>query len=150
MLSIAKSVVRASRLTYRKQLLAPTNLPGVISSFRKYLKQPPRVMEIGARLAAENKWDELDELARTTDLLFLEGNRPLYLHDLSHIERRIILETSAFSAQSVESLVQLCRAVEYVIKAGIRGDFVECGVYRGASILTMIRMLQHLGETRNI
>lgn len=147
MLETARAIVRASRLTYRRQQAAATDLNGIVANFRRYLKQPSRVLDVAANLARSGRWDEFDQLTRDTDLLFLEGKRPLYLHDLSHIEKRIVFETASLAAQSAESVAQLVRSVEYIVKAGIPGDFVECGVYRGGSIVAIIRTLQHLNVT---
>jgi O-methyltransferase len=44
----------------------------------------------------------------------------------------------------------LWSACNYVVKAGIPGDFVECGVWRGGSAMVMAHALQALGETRPI
>jgi O-methyltransferase len=46
-----------------------------------------------------------------------------------------------------ERIFALCEAVKYVIKAGIEGSFVECGVWRGGSSLAIVRTLLSLGVT---
>jgi O-methyltransferase len=46
---------------------------------------------------------------------------------------------------SYERLVANADAVKYVIRREIPGAIVECGVWRGGSILIMIRVLQSLG-----
>ncbi|WP_309630027.1 TylF/MycF/NovP-related O-methyltransferase [Brevundimonas sp.] len=57
---------------------------------------------------------------------------------------------------SAERILAVVHAVDYVIKAGVAGDFVECGVYRGgcsmAAALTCLRAGQsdrtlHLFDT---
>lgn len=62
-------------------------------------------------------------------------------------ERATFAELCNFSCQMPEAIAQLCRTVEYLEAHGISGDFVECGVYRGASIIAIIRTLQRLGVT---
>jgi hypothetical protein len=47
---------------------------------------------------------------------------------------------------SVERLYALYKAVEYVVRAGIAGDFAECGVWRGGSVMMMALALQHFGD----
>jgi O-methyltransferase len=47
---------------------------------------------------------------------------------------------------SVERLYALYKAVEYVVSAGIAGDFAECGVWRGGSVMMMALALQHFGD----
>ena len=65
------------------------------------------------------------------------------LHDLDDLERAIYAEVSGQVAQSPESIAQTSRAVRYLVENDIAGDFVECGVFMGASIVCMIRTLQH-------
>jgi len=49
---------------------------------------------------------------------------------------------------SIERLYALYKAVRYIVGAGIPGDFVECGVWRGGSVMMMALTLRQLGETR--
>lgn len=46
-----------------------------------------------------------------------------------------------FTMTSVERLYSLYRAMHYVIKNNIPGDFIECGVWKGGSSLMMAKML---------
>ncbi len=48
---------------------------------------------------------------------------------------------------SVERLYALYKAVEHVVGNGIAGDFVECGVWRGGSVMMMALALQKFGDT---
>ncbi len=65
------------------------------------------------------------------------------LHDIDPLEWAIITEVSGQVCQSPEAIAQLSRAVKYLAENDISGDFVECGVFKGASIICMIRTLQH-------
>jgi hypothetical protein len=47
---------------------------------------------------------------------------------------------------SPERMSALCKAVEYIISAGIQGDFVECGVWRGGSMMAVALTLLHLEQ----
>ncbi|HEY7120312.1 MAG TPA: TylF/MycF/NovP-related O-methyltransferase [Tepidisphaeraceae bacterium] len=51
------------------------------------------------------------------------------------------------SATSVDAMYALWRAVQYVISGRITGDFVECGVFRGASTCLAAEAFKHLGDT---
>lgn len=64
-------------------------------------------------------------------------------HDLDDLERAIYAEVAGQVAQSPESIAQTSRAVRYLVENDIAGDFVECGVFMGASIVCMIRTWQH-------
>lgn len=51
---------------------------------------------------------------------------------------------------SIERLYALYKAVDHVVRHDIAGDFVECGVWRGGSVMMMALVLQRLGEKRRI
>jgi O-methyltransferase len=48
---------------------------------------------------------------------------------------------------SVERLYALYKTVEYLVRNDIPGDFVECGVWRGGSVMMMALALQKFGGT---
>jgi O-methyltransferase len=60
--------------------------------------------------------------------------------DLAIVER-----ATPFTMTTRERLVALIDAVRYVVKRDIPGDFAECGVWRGGSVLAVIATLQELG-----
>ena len=47
-----------------------------------------------------------------------------------------------------ERIVALTRAVEHLVAQRIPGDIVECGVWRGGSVMAAARTLLRLGDTR--
>ncbi len=53
----------------------------------------------------------------------------------------------AFSMTSIERLYAMHKATEYVVKAGISGDIVECGVWRGGSMMMAALTLLAFGDT---
>lgn len=52
----------------------------------------------------------------------------------------------AYTMTSVELLYALYKAVEYVVRSKIPGDVVECGVWRGGSIMMAALTLLALGD----
>ena len=52
-----------------------------------------------------------------------------------------------FTATSIERMFALYEATRYVVDNDVPGDFVECGVYRGGSVMMMARTLRSLGAT---
>ena len=60
-------------------------------------------------------------------------------------EERIIAEVRMQTMISTERLLANMDAVEYVVRRDVPGALVECGVWRGGSVLAMIRVLQRLG-----
>ena len=63
--------------------------------------------------------------------------------DLGAIIRRVRRQTLTSAAR----IAALCDAVSYVVDSGIEGDLVECGVWRGGSMMAAALQLQALGDT---
>ncbi len=62
-----------------------------------------------------------------------------------------IRRVAPFTSTSRERLYALCKAVEYVVDNRIPGDIVECGVWRGGSMMAVAHTLLRLGDThRNL
>lgn len=53
---------------------------------------------------------------------------------------------SPYTMTSPERVQALCEAVRYVSRAGIPGDFVECGVWKGGSMMAAARTLLKGGD----
>ena len=53
----------------------------------------------------------------------------------------------SFTMTSVERMFDLYKSVEYIVRAGVPGDIVECGVWRGGSMMLVAKTLQMLGDT---
>ena len=60
----------------------------------------------------------------------------------------IYKKCKTYTITSKERMYALHKAVEYVVKAKIPGDFVECGVWRGGSAMVIAYTLLKLGETK--
>jgi len=58
-----------------------------------------------------------------------------------------ILAVKPFTMTSPERIFSLCKAVEYVTAENIPGDIVECGVWRGGSMMAVARTLIRLKDT---
>ena len=52
----------------------------------------------------------------------------------------------AYTATSIERVYALKSAITYIIKNKIKGDFVECGVWKGGSCMLMAQTLVNEGE----
>jgi len=48
---------------------------------------------------------------------------------------------------SIERMYALYSATSYIVKNGLPGDFVECGVWRGGSVMLMASTLLRCGDT---
>lgn len=68
-----------------------------------------------------------------------------YPPDFDAADMEIIDSVSTYTMTSPERIFALVGAVRYVVKAGIRGDFVECGVWRGGSMMAVALTLIQCG-----
>jgi hypothetical protein len=62
----------------------------------------------------------------------------------------IIRRVQHYTLTSPERIAALCHAVAYIVRCDIPGDFVECGVWRGGSIMAMIGTLARTSAIRDI
>ncbi|MGO9889087.1 MAG: TylF/MycF/NovP-related O-methyltransferase [Solirubrobacteraceae bacterium] len=65
--------------------------------------------------------------------------------DLSPDHRALYARVGPYTQTSLERVVALADAVEYVVRRDIPGDFVECGVWRGGSSMAVALTLLRLG-----
>jgi len=59
-------------------------------------------------------------------------------------DRQVINKVRPFTMTSTERIWALLQAVDYLEKNSVQGDFVECGVWRGGSVMAMALRLQQL------
>jgi len=63
----------------------------------------------------------------------------------------IVTQVSPFTMTSPERVAALCQAVAHICQHQISGDIVECGVWRGGSVMAACLSLLHHGDrTRDI
>jgi hypothetical protein len=55
-----------------------------------------------------------------------------------------------FTMTSPERIDSLCRSVRYVVDHAIPGDIVECGVWKGGSMMAVARTLLKTGQSRRL
>lgn len=68
------------------------------------------------------------------------------LSDLSESERRIVSTAKPFTMTSSARMASLVDSVKFISKNKIKGDIVECGVWRGGSMMIIALMLKALGD----
>lgn len=81
------------------------------------------------------------ELGRTADRV--QG----VLADLSEADRAIVSRVDRFTMTSLERRASLLGAVDHIVSNGIAGDVVECGVWRGGSMMLVALALMARGDT---
>ncbi|NNJ26601.1 TylF/MycF/NovP-related O-methyltransferase [Alienimonas chondri] len=59
--------------------------------------------------------------------------------------KEIVEAVRDYTMTSPQRVTALCDAVEYVQSQNIPGDFVECGVWRGGSVMAMLHVLKNRG-----
>jgi O-methyltransferase len=65
--------------------------------------------------------------------------------DLEAGDIDIFREVEHYTMTSVERITALVQAVKYIVSAGIDGAVVECGVWRGGSMMAVSKTLLNLG-----
>ncbi len=70
-----------------------------------------------------------------------------YPGDFDQFHQSIIQKVRPFTMTSNERLYGLIESVRYVINNNIEGDFVECGVWKGGSMMAIAKTLQMMGVT---
>ena len=81
------------------------------------------------------------ELGRTAD------RQAEALADLSPADREIVARVDPFTMTSLERRASLLGAVDHIVKHRIAGDIVECGVWRGGSMMAVALALMARGDT---
>lgn len=70
--------------------------------------------------------------------------------DYSDFESDIVNKISNFTMTSSERIISLIRATEYVIENNIDGSIVECGVWKGGSIMAILHTLNRAAKTKDV
>lgn len=67
--------------------------------------------------------------------------------DLGAADRAIVMRVAPFTMTSPERRASLIGAVDHVVRHRVAGDIVECGVWRGGSMMTIALALMARGDT---
>lgn len=71
--------------------------------------------------------------------------------DFNPEEIDVIRQSSPYTMTSPERMYTLIQAVKYISKNNIQGDIVECGVWKGGSMMAIAKTLIDFGdESRNL
>ena len=104
-----------------------------------------RRLKIAARRWLARRGYLLARSPYPVDLDALERTGELYPVDFQPEWVQTIERVAPYSQTSAERLAALCAATEHVVAAGIPGAIVECGVWRGGSMMAVALTLQRLG-----
>jgi O-methyltransferase len=67
--------------------------------------------------------------------------------DWSDDEVELYRKVEPYTMTSIERVITLIRAARYLVENGVEGDFVECGVWRGGSMMAIAYTLKSIGVT---
>lgn len=70
-----------------------------------------------------------------------------WLPDATEEEKSILRVVKPFTMTSQARLLYLVRAVQYVVRHKIPGAIIECGVWRGGSMMAVAEALRRFGDT---
>ena len=73
-------------------------------------------------------------------------NTPLHF-DMDREFEEIFQVTKRYTMNSMPNMYALYKAIDYVAKCGVPGDFVECGVWKGGSAMIAAFTLIAMGDT---
>lgn len=108
------------------------------------LPQFVKVNDVMSREVLKPKWEAL---AKPASMLSRNGKYT----DMDEAFWPIYDRVHEYTMTSVERLYDLYKSVEYVVRAGIPGDIIECGVWRGGSMMLVAHTLIAMGDTgRNL
>jgi len=66
--------------------------------------------------------------------------------DFEKTAQETVRHVAPYTSGSAERVHALIKAVEYIVQNGILGDFVECGVWRGGSMMAIAETLLRLNH----
>ncbi len=72
---------------------------------------------------------------------------PVMLWDMTDRENKIVQAVKPYTLTSEERIAALMNAVEYITEHHIPGDIVECGVWRGGSMMAVALALMYHGDS---
>ncbi|WP_197454783.1 TylF/MycF/NovP-related O-methyltransferase [Stieleria varia] len=94
-----------------------------------------------------SKWNEKRRARRRKRHGGLYSDANGYPLDMNSDSVETIQRVREFTMTTPERLNGLCEAVRYISSAGIPGDVVECGVWKGGSMMAVAEMLKQFGDT---
>src|SRR4051812_20961921 len=90
---------------------------------------------------------EGDERHPDYQLIMAQQSAMASFSDLDPTFPAIAESVKPFTMTSIERQYDLYKTVEYLVKAKVPGDLLECGVWRGGSMMLAAKVLVALGDT---
>ena len=67
-----------------------------------------------------------------------------FIIELNNKEKEIINSSSKYTLTPIIRMWALTNATKYILKNKIKGDFVECGIYKGGNIILIKKIIDFL------
>ena len=67
--------------------------------------------------------------------------------DVPEVFVEIYKKVRPYTMTSPERIISLCEAIKYILDKNIEGDIVECGVWKGGSMMAVAETLLNMGHT---
>jgi hypothetical protein len=90
--------------------------------------------------------DLIDVNVRNSILTGRENIKDFFPPDFTEEEKENISFIEGTTMTSIERQVSLIRAIDYLVKNKIPGDIVECGVWKGGSMMLVAKRLLQLND----
>ena len=136
--------------TRRKIQLVFASSTKTICIIYRINKETPRIADYKCEiLPIEQVRIEAVDSSLSEDFDTVQSSRNFQISEFPDFERNEIdtyLSVREFTMTPPESIYSLCKAVEYIASNRIPGAIVECGVWRGGSMMAVARTLLQLGE----
>ena len=75
---------------------------------------------------------------------FLKKKTEEFPSDFETLHKEIITKVRKETMTSNERIFSLIEATKYIIKSSVEGDIVECGVWRGGSVMAILEVLKEM------
>lgn len=77
---------------------------------------------------------------------FFGDNTDNFPKDMDRSFRDVYFKSKNYSMVSMDGLYSIFESLKYINKSGVKGDIVECGVWKGGSMMTAALTLNYLNE----
>src|ERR1051325_10413516 len=82
------------------------------------------------------------------DIIKLNRTNSTIPSDFEDLHKRILEKVKNNTMTSAERIYSLIEAVKYIERNNIPGDIVECGVWKGGSMMAVAETLKYLNNTK--
>ena len=116
-------------------------------NYEKLLQSNEITNDSGAINSSSPVTEQQTQVHPDYQLLMAQQSIMAGFDDLDAGFRPIMEFVKPFTMTSLERMYDLYKSVEYIVKAQVPGDILECGVWRGGSMMLVAKALVAFGDT---